>query len=167
ETDALCRTAIRAHDIDLLTPAAIGLEADARAIGRERRRRVDGGRVSETRRRLRTEIHQKDIRVAALLQAHDYALPVGRKTRRESHARKVPDDLALSGLKIEQIDARLSLSIGHVGDFLAARREARREHQVVTASEVAHIGAILVHDSEPLDAAFLRARLVDKDDAAV
>src|SRR5262249_12377652 len=32
ETDALCRTAIRAHDIDLLTPAATALEADARPI---------------------------------------------------------------------------------------------------------------------------------------
>src|SRR5262249_5863724 len=34
ETDALCRTAIRAHHIDLLTPAAIGLKTDSRSIRR-------------------------------------------------------------------------------------------------------------------------------------
>src|SRR5262245_36341964 len=109
EADALCSAAIRAHDINLLTAAAIRLEADARAVRRERWRRVDGGSVGEPRRGLRAQIHQKDVGVAALLQAHDHALTVGGKTRREGHARKVPDNLALPGLDIEQIDARLSL----------------------------------------------------------
>src|SRR6266571_5610917 len=167
EADALRRATVGAHDIDLLTPAAIGLEADTRAVGRERRRRIDGSRICEARGGLRAQIHQEDIRVAALLQAHDHALSVRRKARREGHARKVPDDLALPALDVEQIDARLSLPIGHVGDFLAGRREARRQHQVVAAGEVAYAGAILVHDGEPLDPALLRARLVDEDNAAV
>ena len=47
------------------------------------------------------------------------------------------------------------------------RRKARREHEIVAAREIAHVGAVLVHDREALDAALLRARFVDEDDAAV
>src|SRR4029450_9357967 len=46
-------------------------------------------------------------------------------------------------------------------------REARREHEVVPASEIAHIGAILIHQCQPLDPALLWTGLVDEDNAAV
>ena len=41
------------------------------------------------------------------------------------------------------------------------------EHELVAAGQVAHIGAVLVHDGEPLDAVLLRPGLVDEDDAGV
>ena len=66
-----------------------------------------------------------------------------------------------------QIDARVALPVGHVGDGVGRRREARREHEVVAAREIAHVGAVLIHEREPLDAAILRPGLVDEDDAAV
>ena len=47
------------------------------------------------------------------------------------------------------------------------RRKPRRQHQVVAAREIAHIGAVLVHDGEPLDARGARTGLVDEHDAAV
>ncbi len=37
----------------------------------------------------------------------------------------------------------------------------------VAAREIAHIGAVLIHDGEPLDAALLRAAFIDEHDAAV
>ena len=46
-------------------------------------------------------------------------------------------------------------------------REARRQHQVVAAREIAHAGAVLIHDGQPLDAPVLRPGLVDEHDAAV
>ena len=98
----------------------------------------------------------EQIGVAALLQAHDDPLAVGREPRREGHAGEIADDLALAGLDVEQIDPRLALPVGHVGDFLRRRREARRQHEVLAAREIAHIGAVLIHDGEALDAALLR-----------
>ena len=64
-------------------------------------------------------------------------------------------------------DARIALAERHVGDFLRRRREPRRQHQVVAARQIAHVGAVLVHDGEPLDAAVLRTGLVDEHHAAV
>src|SRR6516164_910227 len=54
EADALGRAAGSAHHINLLATATIGFKADARAVGRVRRRRVDRLRVSQPRRRLGT-----------------------------------------------------------------------------------------------------------------
>ena len=59
---------------------------------------------------LRAQIHHEQIGIAALLQAHDHALAVGREARRERHAREVADDLALAGLDVEEIDARVALA---------------------------------------------------------
>ncbi len=109
----------------------------------------------------------KMLEFAALLQAHDDALAVRRKPRRKAHAGKVADDFALTGLDVEEIDARIALAVGHVGDLLGRGREPRREHEIVAAREIAHIGAVLIHDGEPLDAPLRRAGLVDEHDAAV
>jgi hypothetical protein len=86
---------------------------------------------------------------------------------RKAHAGEVADDLALAGLDVEKKDARIALPVGHVGDLLRRRIEARRQHQVVAAGEIAHAGAVLVHDGEPLHPPILRAGLVDEHDAAV
>src|SRR5262249_46894858 len=107
------------------------------------------------------------VGVAALLQAHDDALAVRRETGRERHAREIADDLALAGLDVEEIDARIALAEFHIGDFLAVRREARRQNEVAAARQIAHIGAVLIHQRQPLDAALLGASLVDEYDAAV
>ena len=116
---------------------------------------------------LRAQIHHEQVGVAALLQAHDHALAVRREARRERHAGEIADDLALAGLDVEEIDARVALAELHIGDFLGRRREARRQHEVAAARQIAHIGAVLVHQRQPLDAAFLGAGLVDEHDAAV
>src|SRR5262249_58782345 len=97
----------------------------------------------------------------------DHALTVRRKPRREAHARKVADDFALAGFDIVQKDAWITLAVGHVGDLLCRWREPRGEDQVVAASEIAHVGAILIHDGKPLDPPLPRAGLVDEHDAPV
>ena len=51
------------------------------------------------------------LEFAALLQAHDHALAVGREARREGHAGEIADDLALAGLDVEQVDARIALPV--------------------------------------------------------
>src|SRR5208282_6515431 len=77
------------------------------------------------------------------------------------------DDLALAGLDVEEINARIALAIGHVGDLLRRRREARCQDKIFAAREITHVGAVLVHDGEPLDAALGRSGLVDEYDAGV
>ena len=47
------------------------------------------------------------------------------------------------------------------------RAEARGQHEIVAAGQLAHVGAVLVHDGEALDALVLRPGLVDEDDAGV
>ena len=94
-------------------------------------------------------------------------MAVMREARRERHAGEIADHLALAGLDVEQVHPRLALPVRHVGDFLRRRREARRQHEIVAAREVAHIGAVLIHDREPLGALIARAGLVDEDDAGV
>ena len=104
---------------------------------------------------------------APCLQTHDDALAVGREPRREAHAGKVADDFALPGLDVVEVDARIALAVGHVGDLLRRRREPRGEHEFVAARQIAHVGAVLIHDGEPLDAPLARTGLVDEDDTAV
>ena len=101
------------------------------------------------------------------LQAHDHALAVGREARRKGHARKIADDFALAGFDVEEIDARIALPERHIGDFLRRGREARRQHEIVAARQVAHARAVLIHDREALDAALLRPGFVDEHDAGV
>ena len=124
-------------------------------------------RVGQLHGGARAQIHHEDVGVAALLQTHDDAMAVVREARRKCHAGEIADGLALAGLDVEQIDPRLSLPVGHVGDFLRRRREARREHKIVAAREIAHIGAVLIHDRETLRAPVAGAGLVDEDDAGV
>ena len=47
------------------------------------------------------------------------------------------------------------------------RIETRREHQVIAARQIAHAGAVLIHDGEALHAPILRAGFVHEYDAAV
>ena len=103
-------------------------------------------RIGEARCRLGAQIHHEKIRIAALLQAHDHALTVRRKSRREAHAGKVADDFALAGFNIVEKDARIALAVGHIGDLLRRRREPRGEDKLIAAGEIAHIGAVLIHD---------------------
>ena len=93
--------------------------------------------------------------------------PSGREPRRERHAGEIADDLALAGLDIEQIDPGVALAELHIGDFLGRGREPRRQHEVGAARKIAHIGAVLVHQRQPLDAPLLRPALVDEHHAAV
>ena len=116
---------------------------------------------------LGAQVEHEQVGVAALLQAHDHALAVGREARREGHVREIADHLALAGLDVEQIDPRLVVDERHVGDFLRRRREPRRQHEIAAARQDAHVGAVLVHDGEPLDALLLRPGFVDEHDAAV
>ena len=93
--------------------------------------------------------------------------PSGEKSWSKRHAGEVADDLALPGLDVEEIDLRIALAELHIGDLLRVRREARRQHEVGAAGQIAHIGAVLVHHREPLDAALLRPGLVHEHHAAV
>src|SRR5262249_58701471 len=77
EADALRWAAIRPHDVDLLFSAAVGLKADARPVWREGGRGIDRESIGQARGRLRAQVHQEDVGIAALLQAHDHALAVG------------------------------------------------------------------------------------------
>src|SRR5207237_5827145 len=101
--DALPISAIGRHHIDLRLAAAIALETGLIAVRRVAWRGVDRRRVGEPRGGARAQIHHKQIGVAALLQAQDDALAVGREARRERHAREIADDLALTGLDVQQI----------------------------------------------------------------
>ncbi len=119
------------------------------------------------RRRLRPQIHDEQVGIAALLQAHDDTLAIRRETRRERHAREVADDLALACLDIEEIDLGITLAEFHIGDLLRRRREPRRQHQIRPARQVTHIGTVLIHQRQSLDAALLGARFVNEDHAAI
>ncbi len=94
-------------------------------------------------------------------------LAVGRKARREVHAGEIADDLALAGLDIEQQHLRIAGAESHIGDLLRGGRETRRHDKIVAARQIAHIGAVLVHDREALAAVLRRAGLVDEDDAGI
>ena len=126
-------------------------------------------RVGQPRRRAAAQVHGEDVGVAVVAQqAHDHLLAVRREARRKGHAGEIADEFALAGLDLQQIDARLAALVGHVGDFLPGRREARRQHDGrCRRSEIAHVGAVLVHDRQPLLALVLRAGFVDEDDARV
>ena len=80
---------------------------------------------------------------------------------------KLPTSLALARLELQEIDARPVVGEGHVGDLLPVRRESRRQHKVLAVRQVTQIGAVLVHDGEPLDTHVLGPRFVDEDDARV
>src|SRR5207248_5422063 len=98
ERDALRRSAGRRHHIDLRLAATIGFETNASAVRRVGWRGIDRRRIGETRGRLRAQIHHEQVGIAALLQAHDDTLAIRREARRERHAGKIADDLALAGL---------------------------------------------------------------------
>ena len=93
--------------------------------------------------------------------------PSGEKRGENVMFGKLPTISRCCGLGVEQVDPRLTLAERHVGDFLSRRREARRQHEVGAVGQIAHVGAVLVHQREALDAALLRPGLVDEYDAAV
>src|SRR5215813_10982654 len=113
KADALGRPAVCGHHIDLLAAAAVAFEANTGTVRRIARRRIDRRGIGETGGLFRTQIHDEQIRVATLLKTHDHPLPVRRETRREGHAGKITDDLALSGFDVEQINAWITLSVRH------------------------------------------------------
>src|SRR4029079_1880593 len=146
KADGLRQPTVCRHHIDLLAAATVAFEADARTVRRVAGRRIDRRGIGETRGLLRTQVHHKQVGVAALLQAHDHPLPVGREPRSKGHAREIADDLALSGFDVEQINARITLAVRHIRDLLRRRIETRRENQIVAAREIAHGRAILIHN---------------------
>ncbi len=124
-------------------------------------------RVGQPRGRLGAQVHHEQVGIAAALQAEDHALAVGREAWAEAHAGKIADDLALPGLDVHQIDLGIALAIRHVSDGVGRGGEARREHEILAAREVAHVGAVLVHEREALDAPLTGPGFVDEYDAAV
>ena len=94
-------------------------------------------------------------------------MPVGSKTRREGHARKIADHFALSGFDVHQGHFGIIAAKGHIGDVLRHGREARGHHQLVAFADIAQIGPVLIHDGQTLDALVLAALLVDKHDAGI
>src|SRR3954469_15928933 len=71
ERDAVRIGAVGPHHVDLLLSAAIALEHDLAPVRRERRRGIDRVGVRKARGGARAEVHDEDVGVAALLQAHD------------------------------------------------------------------------------------------------
>ena len=167
EGDALGAAAAGRHDVDLLRAAAIRFEADAGAVGRVGRRGVDRRRIGQPGRLMRREVHRVEVRRFALRQRHDDRPAARREPRRKGHAGEIADRLALAGLDVHQEHARVLAAERHIGDVLRRRREARRHHEIVAACQVAHAGAVLVHDREPLAPVRRRARFVDEHDAGV
>ena len=152
----------------MLRPFAIAFKYDLAAVGRIARACVDTVRLRQAAGLTRPQVHLVNAALAVgRTKTHDHALAVGRKARRERHAGKIPDDFALSGLKVHDENARLLTCVRHVDDFLIGRRKARCQHQVLALAEQTHIGAVLIHDGETLDAFFFRSRLIDVDDASV
>ena len=94
--------------------------------------------------------------------------PSGREARRGGHVGEVAEHLARAGLQVDHLNARLlPLGLRHVGDVLRRRRIARRHDGGIALRQVAHIGAVLIHDREPLAAVLLRSRFIDEHHARV
>src|SRR5262245_65964476 len=167
EADALRRSASGRHDVDLLGTSSIALETDARAIRRIAWRGVDRRRVGEPRGLLRSQIHYEQVGIATLLQAHDHALTVWRKSWGKSHAGEIADNLPLPGLDIEQIDAWIALAIGHVGDFLRRWIETWRQHEIVATCQIAHPCTVLIHDGKALHSPVFRTSFIHEHDSTV
>src|SRR5262249_60348673 len=117
EAHARRRAPPRRHDVDLRPTAPVGLETDAAAVWGVAWRGIDGVGVGKPRGGLGTQIHEEQVRIAALLQAHDYALTIRGEPRRECHAGEVADNFPRSGLGIAQIDARLALAVRPLSNF--------------------------------------------------
>ena len=157
----------RAHHIDLLGAATIGFKRDLRAVGRIGRRRVDRRPLGQTGGGARAQVHRVEIGARPVGERHDDLLSVRRKARREGHARKIADRLALSGLEVEQRHLGIAAPERHVGKLLRGRRELRRDDKLFAAVEIFDVGAVHVHDREALAALLLRAGLVDKHDPRI
>ena len=97
---------------------------------------------------------------------HDL-LSVRREARREGHARKIANRLALSGIEIEQGHFWIAAAERHVGNLLRGRRETRSDDKLFAAVEIFDVGAIHVHDREPFVPLLLRPGFVDEDDPRI
>ncbi len=80
---------------------------------------------------------------------------------------KLPSISWRPDFEIEQINPRPRVDVGHVGDHLRRRIEARRQHQIIALRQEHRIGAVLVHDGQALAAVELGPRLRDEHDACV
>src|SRR5262249_47378459 len=78
KANSLGRPAAGRHDVDLRASAAVGLKTYPASVGRVAWRGIDGGGVGKPRRGLGTQIHHEQVRIDALLQAHDHTLTIGR-----------------------------------------------------------------------------------------
>ena len=113
------------------------------------------------------QVHLDDGRGAALADAHDQALAVRGESGGEGHAREIAHHLALAGVQAHQEHARLLAGVLQEGDFLGGGAEPRGQHQLAALAQQAHVGAVLVHEGQPLAAPVLGARLVDEGDLGV
>ena len=77
-------------------------------------------------------------------------LPSGEKRGQNVMFGKLPSISWRPGFQIEQIHARLARDVGHVGDHLRGRIEARRQHQIAAVGEEVRIGAVLIHHGQAL-----------------
>src|SRR5262249_34273515 len=148
---------------DLLRAVAVRFEGDLAAVRRVARTRVDGVAWRELSTLTGAQIHLVDRRVAAVLQTHDHALPIGREARREGHAGEIADRLALTRLQVQQKHARLIAGIRHERDLLVRRTEARGEHKLLAFAQQSDVLPILVHNGQALHTLLLWTGLVDEN----
>ncbi len=92
--------------------------------------------------------------------------PSGLK-RGEGHAGEGAEHFLLAGVEVEQIHPRLVPRIGHEGDLLGIRVEARGERGGGAIGQESLVLAVLVHDRQPPGAAIARPGLRHVDDAGI
>src|SRR5262249_45638444 len=131
------------------------------------RRLVPAPLVGLDRPRVRAHADPALAATLARLPPADHPLAVRRSLRAEGPHGGGADVLALTGLADHEIDFGITLALVRVGERVGGRREPRREPEVSPAGEVAHVGAVLIHQREPFDTPLLRTGFVDEDDADV
>ena len=115
----------------------------------------------------RDQIEDVDVGVAGLGQAHRQAAPVRGEMRREGHSLEIAELGVGAGGQIEHLDLRLAAPVGHERDILPGGVEARGQDQVGAVGQELVIGAVLIHDREPLHPVGRRAAFGDIDDPGV
>ena len=113
------------------------------------------------------EIDHIDVRVIAAGRGEDDAAAIRGEARGEGHAGELPEHFLPAGIEVEQIDPRFVPQIGHEGDLLRVRVEARRQRGEGAIGQEAMVLPILVHDGEAAGAAVPRAGFGHIDNAGV
>ena len=102
-----------------------------------------------------------------MLEAHNDALTVRRETWRKRHTWKITDDLTLTACQVHHENSRLSVDIGHVGDFLAFRVEARSYDKLTPIAQQSEVFTVLVHNSEAFQSLILWTGLINEHNTGV